>query len=391
MLCTQLKRVIATAVLTISLASMSSAHAESKLTLLRVPDGGIQPQCLVDAKGAWHLIYFKGDAGAGDVFYVRSDDEGKKFSKPLRVNSKPGSVIAVGNVRGAHLALGKNGRVHVAWMGSNKADPAGPDNKQSPLLYTRLNDDSTDFEPQRNVIQSAYGLDGGASVAADSAGNVYVVWHAPDPGKRGEDNRCVWVARSKDDGKIFAPEKRAFAESTGACGCCGMRAFADSQGRVYILYRAAKEGVHRDMYLIASAGPADSFLGAKIHEWNIDTCMMSTAAFGQAGDSVLGAWETEERIYWGRFDPALRKQVQEVAAPVRSKPAKHPAVTGNGRGEILLAWTEGMGWNRGGTLAWQLFDADGKPTGEKGRAEGVPVWSLVAVCARSDGGFTIIY
>jgi hypothetical protein len=386
----RIHEIVFAALMAVALAP-AACRAESKVTLLRVPDGGIQPQCLVDAKGVWHLIYFKGEASHGDVYYVRSGDEGKTFSKPLRVNNVSGSVIAVGNVRGAHLALGKNGRPHVAWMGSDKAEPRGPD-KQSPLLYTRLNDEGTAFEPQRNVIQTAYGLNGGASIAADGLGRVHVAWHAgAEKAKQDEEYRCIWVASSADEGKTFGKEKRAFAESTGACGCCGMRAFADAKGQVYVLYRGAKEGVHRDMYLLASTAKTDSFLGKSIHPWNVDGCPMSTMAFAQAGDSVLGAWETEERIYWARLDPEFREKVQPVAAPVKSKPAKHPVVAGNRRGDILLAWTEGMGWNRGGSVAWQVFDENGRPTGESGRHDGVPVWSLVAVCARSDGGFTIIY
>ena len=52
-------------------------------------------------------------------------EDGSHFSTPLRVNSRPGSVIATGTIRGAHLAVGKNGRAHVAWMGSRKAAPEG--------------------------------------------------------------------------------------------------------------------------------------------------------------------------------------------------------------------------------------------------------------------------
>ena len=48
-------------------------------------------------------------------------------------------------------------------------------------------------------------------------------------------------------------------------------------------------------------------------------------------------------------------------------------------GECANSWTEGMGWQRGGSVAWQLFDRDGDPLGEgRGNAEGVPVWSSVA-------------
>jgi hypothetical protein len=66
-------------------------------------------------------------------------------------------------------------------------------------------------------------------------------------------------------------------------------------------------------------------------------------------------------------------------------------VAGNGKGETILVWTEGMGWNRGGSLAWQVFDKAGKPTQTKSETDGVPTWSLVAVFPRADGGFTIIY
>src|SRR5947209_11569078 len=118
-----------------------------KVTLLRTPERGIQPQAVVDARGVLHLIFFRGEPGNGDIFYVRSDDGGAHFSPSLRVNSQRGSAIAIGNIRGAHLAVGKNGRVHVAWMGSNKAEPTGP-SRATPMLYARLNDKGTAFEPQ---------------------------------------------------------------------------------------------------------------------------------------------------------------------------------------------------------------------------------------------------
>jgi hypothetical protein len=380
-----------TAAIGVVVLCAGSALAADKVTLLRVPEGGIQPQCVLDGRGILHLIYFIGEPDAGDVIYVTSDDYGEKFSRPIRVNSTLGSAIAVGNVRGAHLSLGKNDRPHVAFMGSSKAEPKGP-GKQSPMIYTRLNDKGIRFERERNVIQAAYGLNGGASIAADGAGNVYVSWHAgPEPTKQDEPYRCIWVAKSTDDGKTFAREKRAFNEATGACGCCGMRSFADSGGKFYTLYRSATDGIHRDMYLLTSADKGATFRGEKIHEWNIDSCPMSTMAFAESNDSVLAAWETDGQVYCTRIDQKTGKRSELLAAPGKSKNRKHPVVAGNQRGETILVWTEGMGWNKGGSLAWQVFDKSGKPTAEKGRADGVPVWSLVAVCARSDGGFTILY
>jgi hypothetical protein len=103
-----------------------------KVILTRVPNGGIQPQVAVDAAGVAHMVYYKGDPGHGDLYYVRSSDGGATFSMPLRVNSQPGSAIAAGNIRGAHIALGKtlgkDVRVHVAWNGSHS--PTGKIRKE---------------------------------------------------------------------------------------------------------------------------------------------------------------------------------------------------------------------------------------------------------------------
>jgi hypothetical protein len=368
-----------------------AAHQEhaAKVKLLRVPNRGIQPQVAVDSKGIFHLIYFGGDAGGGDIFYVRSKD-GVSFSRPLRVNSKPGSAIAIGNIRGAHLAAGKKGRVHVAWNGSNKGEPKDSV-KPAPMLYARINDAGTAFEPQRNIIRSAFGLDGGGSVAADQAGNVYVTWHAPEPDTKGEASRRVWVAVSTNDGKTFAREKSAYAKPTGACGCCGMRAFADRKGKVYVLYRSAAEQTQRDMYLLISTDKGARFRGADLDPWKIETCPMSSAAFAEGPAGVLAAWETRGQVYYTRIDRATGKRSAPIAAPGHSQGRKHPVVAANAKGETILVWTEGMGWMRGGTLAWQVFDKSGKPTKDKGQADGVPTWSLVAVFARGDGGFTVVY
>jgi len=361
-----------------------------KVKLLRVPNDGIQPQVAVDRLGTTHLIYFHGDPAHGDIEYVRMAKNGEQFSKPIRINSTPGSSIAVGNIRGAQLALGKNGRVHVAWNGSGKAIPKGPGD-QPPMLYARLNDAGTGFEPERNVIQSAYGLDGGGSVAADEVGNVYVAWHAPKPDMKGEENRCVWVVHSSDEGKTFSPERQAYTESTGACGCCGMKAFADNQGAIYFLYRSAQERVHRDMYLLTSTDKGARFQGEKLHEWEGGTCPMSLESFCQFGDAVLAAWETGDQVYFARVDRRTGQRAEPIAPPGNPKGRKHPVVAGNTRGETILAWTEGMGWQKGGSVAWQVFDMEGKAKGDIGRAKGVPTWSLVAVFARSDGSFTIVY
>src|SRR6266568_600896 len=175
---TSLRRFAAPIVLALCAASLGGrAQAGSApVQLVRTPNGGIQPQAVVDDQGILHLIYFKGKAGAGDIFYLRQKPGEEAFSRPIQVNSQPGSAIAVGTIRGAHLAVGRKGRAHVAWNGSRDAGKGT--HRGAPMLYSRLNDAGTAFEPERDVMTETAFLDGGGSVAADNEGNAYVMWHA---------------------------------------------------------------------------------------------------------------------------------------------------------------------------------------------------------------------
>ena len=370
------------------LAMAVSAADSKRVTLLRTPDGGIQAQAVADSAGNVHLIYYKGESGAGDIFYVRQKAGEQGFSKPIQVNSRPRSAIAAGTIRGAQLALGRNGRVHVAWNGPS---PRKGGWMEAPMLYTRLNDAGTAFETERDVITAARGLDGGGSVAADPSGNVYVFWHAPKPGNtNGEAGRATFVARSQDDGKTFGPEKLATSKPTGACACCGMKAFADGEGNVFVLYRAASEKVNRDEILLISRNHGTDFQIANAHPWTIATCPMSSASLAAGSKGVLAAWETVGQVYLASADPKTM-QVTQPIAPSGTGKRKHPVTVANGKGETLFAWTEGTAWAKGGAVAWQILDAEGKVTEEKGRANGVPAWSLATAYARPDGSFVIVY
>ncbi len=367
------------------------AHAmTATVELKRVPEGGIQPQVTAGPDGAIHLVYFNGDPAAGDLYYSRSSDGGTSFSRAIRVNSEPGTAIAIGNIRGARIALGRYGRAYVSWNGSSVA--AKLNGGRAPMLYTRLNESGKAFEPERNLVHSAYGVDGGGGVAADRSGNVYVFWHARIPGSAaGEANRRVWVTKSSDDGRVFEPEKVAWDEPTGACACCSLNAYADDRGKVYVLFRSAKEVLHRDMYLLVSSDHGSTFDGADISKWDVGYCVMSAEAFAKGKSGLIAAWETEKQIHFGRVDPATLKVADETPAGPPGLNRKYPALAENANGSTLVAWTEGMGWKKGGSLEWEIVDRNGKAIDSLGHADGVPVWSLPAAYARRDGNFTILY
>jgi hypothetical protein len=101
------------------------------ISVVRVPNGGIQPQAVIGPGRILHVLYFAGDPKAGDLFYVKSADYGSAWSTPLRVNRTPGSAIAIGTIRGGQIAIGRNGRIHVAWNGSSAVAANGPLNPEA--------------------------------------------------------------------------------------------------------------------------------------------------------------------------------------------------------------------------------------------------------------------
>src|SRR5262249_17543982 len=107
---------------------------------------------------------------------------------------------------------------------------------------------------------------------------------------------------------------------------------------------------------------------------------------------VLAAWQSEEQIYFAPLKPGTNEIGKALAAPGTGPKRKHPALAVNDKGETMLVWTEGTEWNKGGSLAWQVYDATGKPTEQKGRGDGgVPVWGLPTTVATPSGEFIIIH
>jgi hypothetical protein len=377
--------------------ALAPAHAAGDVSVVvsRVPDGGIQPQVASGPDGTIHLVYFKGEARAGDLFYATRGPGKVEFTAAVRVNSEAGSACAAGTIRGAQIAIGRNGRVHAAWNGSDKAatKPAEGKYAQCPMLYTSLDPATGRFEPQRNLMTATTDLDGGGTIAADAAGGVVVAWHGHGPGAKedGEAGRRVWVARSSDDGTTFSPEA-AVDPGRGACACCGMAAMTDDRGRMFLMYRAAGDGIDRGMVLLSTPPGGRVFGATDVDQWRVQTCPMSSGSLREAAGGVWLGWENKGQVFFATYDADNGKISPPRTPPGESRTRKHPRLAANRRGEVLLVWTDGTGWQKGGSLAWQVFDVDGRPIdGGAGKADGVQVWSFGGATARPDGVFEIFY
>ncbi len=347
------------------LCGLAGAAGPSVVTM-RVPDGGIQPQIAIFG-GVAHLVYLKGPERGCDVFYTRSTDAGQSWAPAIRVNSEPGSAIAVGTIRGARIAIGRDAHVHVLWN--------GPGNEAS-LWYASSVDGKT-FRGQRNMLGNTTHLDGGSAIAADETGHVDIVFHAAPVGApAGEASRRVFLARSTDDGRTFSVESPIDQPAVGVCACCSLMANINDAGHLLVLYRGAAGGIHRDIRMLDVLGNKVS--ASEIDRWSIGTCPMSSGVMTRTGQF---AWENNGQVF-------MSPSVSPTGAGDRRK---YPTLATNANGQTLMAWTEGSGWNKPGRVTWQLFDASNHPVGDPAKTIAGTTWSYPAAFSRADGSFVILY
>jgi hypothetical protein len=354
----------------------------------RVPDHGIQPQVVQQRDGVVHMIFFKGDPLGGNIYYAKKLPGASAFSNPIRVNQTDGSAIAIGTMRGPQLAIGKNGRAHVAWMGGSGARKIKVGGKEvPPMMYARLDDSGKAFEPEKGVISRVGGPDGGGSVTADSAGNVWVVWHGLAPSLDGESNRAIYVARSRDDGLNFEPEFKAATPTAGACACCGMKAFADDQGKLFIMFRGIHEQVNRPEQLLVSQDGGANFRTIFSDNWQTSTCPTSSVSIQPIRNGFLSAWETSGNVY---AREVVDQRPGEVMSPERGPKRKFPFALENKNEEVLLTWVQDVGWGTEGKLGWLVYK-NGHPTKEKGMEGKTPAWSFAQAYLDPLGNFVVLY
>lgn len=158
-----------------------------------------------------------------------------------------------------------------------------------------------------------------------------------------------------------------------------MKALAKDR-EIYILYRAATKITGRDMTLLVLTNRGERSSERVLSRWSLASCPMSSAALVAPG---LAAWELDQQVAVG-----FLKGFQTFS-PRGTGRRKHPALAQSTSGIVLLAWVENSGWQKAGTLAWQLFK-NWQPMGEIQRGDRLPVWSMPAAVAVKED-FYIIY
>jgi hypothetical protein len=367
---------------------LDCACACADIRTVRTPNGGKVPDVVLDAKGVLHMTY--GDRQSGNAFYVQSNDAGKTFTKAVQLNRR-NDTVTVGMERGPRLALGKDGVVHVVWLGFYKAGGS--------IWHTRSLDGGKTFEPEQKLEDPAYGLDN-AALTADVAGNVFVLWTGAFPGFKGDPESDtaapIIMVRSTDNGKTFSKNELLKSDhpvSGHACGCCRLEARigGPEDANLYVAFRGGYKGM-RDPWLLIGKKTENNFRCLNVHadQWKTGCPMQGMPFSVDAKGRVLFSWMSRDRAYWAMSDEGTKTFLPPIATPDKgAAPAKvkqaFPVAVKNNKGEVLLLWTQS------GDARWALYASDGSPTGQQGVAGSRIGQDRPTAIAGSDGHFYLVW
>ena len=354
---------------------MTDSNASSggaAVTAIRTPEGGLAPEVLLDKQGVLHMVYGRDSDG----YYVQSHDGGKTFTTPVKLNQRP-DIVTVGGERGPKIAIGKDGAIHVAWLGRG----AG-------IWYTRSTNGGRTFQPERNMLDTETGTDE-ATIAADQDGNVFVLWlDGRLPGdSRNPGSTPIFMAVSKDNGATFsANQPLRYQPDKRACSCCRMEASIGNDGYLYVAFRTGYQNI-RDFYLLKGRKTENNFrlVPVSVDNWELEACPMSGPSFAvEDNGQVLISWMSRYKVYWSISNSEAMNFAPRVATPQGGEGENHPVVLTNHKGEVLLVWREGAQVN------WAKYTMDGKFTGNRGTAGKLNGHSKPEAFLGADGNFYVV-
>jgi hypothetical protein len=308
--------------------------------------------------------------GSGhDIYVATSMNEGKEFSKPVKVAEVP--ILPLSRHRGPRVVISKGTIIVTAVTGQTEA--TGPHAHGLPSdgdLFAWRSTDSgkTWSKPVRVNDVPAAPREGLHTLAADGQGRLFAAWLD----LRQEGTR-LYGAWSEDSGATWGANAQLYESPDGTiCQCCHpTAAFADS-GALDVMWRNALGGA-RDFYLLRSGNDGQSFGKAKKlgeGKWMLNACPMDGGGLVHTDGRTITAWRREMDIFMAEpgkpetrlgegKDVAIATSQNKIYAlwvkgtqlvawvdgktEVLADKAAMPALTAIPTGGVLAAWEENGG------------------------------------------------
>jgi len=294
-----------------------------------------------------------------DLYFSRSEDGGKTWRTPIRINDEPGEIWGF-SVSKPRIDVGPTGTLHVFYPANHKSEATGmaavsaryrrsTDNGKSFSAPITINlpvtEDRSDVLGEGLAATNSFGTMG---VAPD--GTIITAWQNVMQMRDSSDGADGMVAISVDDGKSFDTE-RVVLPDNNVCPCCQMTLAFDEE-TVYMGLRIIFDE-WRDGAIARSTDGGRSFSvdgWLDLTPWEIAGCPLKPTELGIDGQRVYAA------TYTGGEDPAGlyftvsndggktfqgKRQVHPDAAY-----SDAPALTVDATGNIRLVWHAKVGGPR---------------------------------------------
>lgn len=354
----------------------------AEVKIVNLPEGALVPDVLVDKGRIVHVVYGLGE----NAYYVRSADNGRTFSEPLRVNPAGSSVEFAMGERGPKLALGANDSVQVVWVDRWSAG------SKVYVRHARTLNGKT-FEASQQVSAMA-GVDG-ATVAADGLGNVLVFWHVAEPVQEETPQaHYIYMSSSTNDGRTFSEGKRVEAGEWPelACSMCMMRARI-VDGQVYLALRVADNNI-RDLCVMRSPVGENRFSALRVNEdhWKIETSPMNGPELTVAPDGTLiAAFMSKRKAYWAAAERPYNRFRFHIQTPANEEEEIYPGAFANADAKVLFVWQVGpMSTTGKATVKYALYTQDGKRIGDEVTVGTTTSGTKATAFVGSDDNFHIV-
>jgi hypothetical protein len=202
------------------------------------------PASAIDPKsGTIYVAFFRAHNGSGNMFIQRSDDGGKTFSAPVRVNNKEGDGNLSAQWSAPALAVGPKGEVYAAWYHNENPDPAKYPWGITSLQFTRSLDGGKIFEPARDPTPNdPIGERSYPYMVVSKDNHIYISYLNLDYSKDKDVSGTpsfMRVVSSMDGGKTFGESRIA---DKSACQCCATVAAIGPDNEVYASSRSTFQG-----------------------------------------------------------------------------------------------------------------------------------------------------
>lgn len=293
--------------------------------LIAIPNRG--PRIAIDRQKRIYVAapLCLGPAGGptvNDLYFAVSTDHGKSFGKATMINETAGTA---GDSAFA-IAAG-TGDLHAVWVDAKSG-------KGRSLLYARL--DISAKRPGKVVTITGLCCENcPPGIAVDQAGNIAVAWREGG----GKPTRQIYLSRSTDAGKSFAPPVQLNSLDSGLTECPQdpPAAAATPDGKMLAAAWMERRDVEGDADIFWAYGPPGKF--------RPDVCCQDDRRFQQrrptlaidGEGTVWCAWEDSRLSVLHVFYTHHKMDRNIAVGDPRTEPSQAPSLA-SGAGKVVLAY-----------------------------------------------------